>query len=94
MVEKKITILNESGFHARPASLFVALTKKFVDSQITITKVETAASTDAKSILGVMALGLNKGTEVSIQVTGENEEETLQAIIHFLDALKTREGGI
>ena len=88
MVEKKITILNETGFHARPASLFVAFTKKFTDAQITISKVETESSTDAKSILGVMSLGLNKGTEVSIQVTGENEAEILDDVVRFLYELK------
>ena len=57
--EKKVTVQNESGLHARPASLFVKEASKF-KSEIMI--LYDDKEVQAKSILGVMSLGQNRGS--------------------------------
>ena len=76
---QKITLhmINEVGLHARPASEFVKLAGQF-KSNIQVRNVTTNSNeVDAKSILSVLTLGVEKGHE--IELTGEGEDEA-QAI--------------
>ncbi len=77
MVEAKLTVTNKTGLHARPAALLVQTATKF-QSDVTVFKGET--SVNAKSIMGIMALGANEGTEVVIKVEGPDEQAALDAI--------------
>ena len=79
------TVVNPNGIHARPASIFVNEAKKF-QSKIVVENVATGKSKDAKSILGVMTLGLVKGTEIRITAEGEDEEVAIQAMGDLVDA--------
>ena len=67
MITEKVTILNETGLHARPASVFVNTAAKF-KSDLTIQKEEKKVN--AKSILSVLGLGVTKGTELTISAEG------------------------
>lgn len=78
---KSYVILAESGIHARPAAALVKVASKF-SSTIQLEKNERKAN--VKSILGVMSLGLGKGQSFSITAEGEDEEEVLQELDHFL----------
>ena len=78
LLEKKLTIKNKLGLHARPAALFVQLANKF-DSKITVKKGEDAV-TDAKSILGVLTLAAGYGSEILIRVEGEDAQTALDEI--------------
>ncbi|MFC4222647.1 HPr family phosphocarrier protein [Lysinibacter cavernae] len=83
MAEKIVTILSKQGLHARPASLF---TQAVVASgnDVTIAK-PGGTPVNAASILGVIALGLNHGDEITLSVTGENEDATLAELVTLLE---------
>ena len=77
MSEIKITVHNKVGLHARPASLFVQTAGQFT-SEITVTNGDR--STNAKSILGVLTLGVNQGAEILIEADGQDAPEALAAL--------------
>ena len=79
------TVVNPNGIHARPASIFVNEAKKF-QSKIVVENVATGKSKDATSILGVMTLGLVKGTEIRITAEGEDEDVAIQAMGDLVDS--------
>ena len=81
MVKQEATIVNETGLHARPANGLVNLTKKYKSKISLIRENKTA---NAKSILNVRTLDLNKGATVLVQAEGEDEEEALAAVTEYL----------
>ena len=85
MKEVKTTVVNPNGIHARPASLFIQEAKKF-QSKITVENLGTGKAKDAKSILGVMSLGMTKGTESRIVAEGPDEEAAILAMQQLVDS--------
>ena len=89
MYSKKTTIINKSGLHARPGSLFVREAKKYA-SDITITKFDEedkpVKNCSAKSIALVMAMMLKKGTRIEISAQGEDEQIAVDGLIALVDA--------
>jgi len=81
MVTATLTILNRSGFHARPAGLFVETASRF-RSIIKVTNGKQAAN--GKSILSLMLLGATPGTEITIEAQGEDEVEALNALAELI----------
>jgi len=77
MLEKKVIIKGKSGLHARPAAYFVKVANKF-DSEIWIKKDEKKVS--AKSIIGVLSLGIGQGMEVIIEAQGKDEAEAINEL--------------
>jgi len=77
MTTKELTILNKEGFHARPAQLWVQTASKF-ESSIKVKKDDMEA--DGKSMLGLMTLELTKGTTVTIEADGPDEEAAVKAL--------------
>jgi len=77
MPEISLVINHEVGLHARPASLFVQTAGKF-SSDVQVIHGEKKAN--AKSILSVLALGVQQGAELKIIAQGEDEQETLEAL--------------
>jgi phosphocarrier protein len=77
MLRKEFTIKNKVGLHARPASILVQTANKF-KSDIKIEKDGRIVS--AKSILGVLSLGAEKGSTIIVTVDGVDEEEALKTI--------------
>lgn len=82
-MEKKVTIVNETGLHARPASMFV---KKASEFKSAVELIYNGEKVNAKSIMGIMKLGLAKGTEVVISTSGEDEEEALNAMVELVES--------
>ena len=72
MIEKRITIINKLGLHARAASRFVTLASGFA-SEIQLAK--NGQVINGKSIIGVMMLAASKGTVLEMTVSGEDEDE-------------------
>ena len=73
MQSLRLHILNESGLHARPAATFVQTAKKFRAS-IRLRNVTTGSElADAKSILGVLTLGVECGHEIELEIQGDDE---------------------
>jgi len=81
MVKREFIIRNKVGLHARPASLLVQTAKKF-KSKIIIYKNEEKAN--AKSIINVLSLGVEKDTKIVIEVDGEDEREALETIENLI----------
>ena len=89
MVKKKTTILNVSGLHARPAATLVKLASKF-SSKIFLQKDSIEVS--AKSIMGLMSLGAEKGSKILIIADGEDEEDALKQILNLFKSKFGEEG--
>lgn len=70
-------IINELGLHARAAAKLVQVASQF-DSDVQIEK--DGQRVDAKSVMGVLLLGGQKGTEVTLRAQGADSDEALAAI--------------
>jgi phosphocarrier protein len=70
------------GFHLRAAGRIVKLTKTFT-SEVTIRY--NGRSANAKSIMGLASLAAEFGTSVDIEVTGPDEDDALQQLIHLIE---------
>ena len=81
LVKKKINVQNEQGLHARPAALFVQLANRF-NSNITVRKGRRESS--GKSIMGILTLGVGKGSQVEITCDGEDAEKACRALEKLL----------
>ncbi len=84
MVEKTVVVKNETGLHARPAASLVQFVKNFDG---TVELIKDGKTANAKSIFNVMALGISKGTEITIRIDGENEQENLDKLVEFIENL-------
>jgi phosphotransferase system HPr (HPr) family protein len=78
MPEVKIIVTHKVGLHARPAAIFVKAANKFV-SDIQVTKDDRTIN--AKSILSVLTLGVNQGSEITIHAEGEDADAALQELV-------------
>ena len=77
MVSKNIQVNNQVGLHARPATFFIQKSSEF-KCGIWVEKNERRVN--AKSLLGVLSLGITKGTEITVIADGPDEEEALEAL--------------
>lgn len=82
MVIKEVTVLNATGLHARPASMFVQTAGKF-KSKILVIK--EGNSINAKSIMGIMAGGISQGITVQIKADGEDEADAVDALVQLIN---------
>ena len=86
MVSQQTNIINATGLHARPASLFVQEAKKHA-CNITIKNVDKGtAPVNAKSIMMILAAGLGTGTCIEIACDGEGEQEALDALVALIES--------
>ena len=77
MFSKDIVVTNEVGLYARPATFFIQKANEF-KSTIYIEKDERKVN--AKSLLGVLSLGIKKGSNIVISAEGSDEEEAAKAL--------------
>ncbi|MBN1180075.1 MAG: HPr family phosphocarrier protein [Anaerolineae bacterium] len=77
MPEVTLTIKHEAGLHARPGALFVKTAKQF-ESDITV--VFTDKQANAKSILSLLSLGVEKGSVITIRTEGEDAGAAVNAL--------------
>lgn len=82
MLTKKVTILNESGLHARPSSELVKTASKY-KSEFFIEMY--GYRINGKSILGIMTLAAEYGAEMDLIVEGPDEEEALKEISELIE---------
>jgi len=68
-IKKKLIVKNKQGLHARPAALFVQIANKF-DARITVRRDEERVN--GKSIMGILMLGAEKGSEITIEAQGDD----------------------
>ena len=77
MVSKEVVINNQVGLHARPATFFIQKANEF-KSSIWIEKDERRVN--AKSLLGIMSLGIVTGSTVTLSAVGPDEEAAVAAL--------------
>ena len=77
MISKEVVINNQVGLHARPATFFIQKANEF-NSSIWVEKEERRVN--AKSLLGVLSLGIVKGTSVKLIADGADEEEAIETL--------------
>lgn len=77
MLEKKVTIINKLGLHARAAAKLIGVTSRF-ESDIRLNK--EGREVDGKSIMAVMMLAASKGTDLIITTAGNDQHEAMDAI--------------
>ena len=85
MIEKNIVLKNETGFHARPASVFVKCATGF-KSEVFLIK--DNAEHNGKSIMGLLSMGAGMGTELVLRVEGEDEEQAVEQLLKVLDEMQ------
>lgn len=87
MYQKEATVINATGIHARPASQFVEQAKKF-KSSVTVrnAKNTSAGGVSAKSIIGVLSLGMSRGTVIEISAEGEDEKPAVDALVELVES--------
>ena len=74
MMQKKVTIKNRAGIHARPAALLVQTANRF-SSEVFLEK--DSERINAKSIMGIITLGATYKTEINIVAEGQDEQQIL-----------------
>lgn len=83
MIEMKTTIVNEMGLHARPAALLVKLASKY---QSDIWLVSGSAEVNGKSIMGVLTLAAECGSEIMVKADGSDAEEAVRSIVGLIES--------
>jgi phosphocarrier protein len=78
MVSQEVTIKNRAGIHARPAALLVQRANEY-SSQILIKKGDNQIN--AKSIMGILALGASYNSVLELIVEGEDEIQALEGLV-------------
>ncbi len=77
-----VTIINSQGLHARPADLFVRTALKF-DSSVHVVK--DGERVDGKSILSILTLVAEKGTQLAIEAEGPDASEAIEALVRLVE---------
>ena len=83
MISRDVTIQNNVGLHARPATFFIQRANEF-KSSIWVEKDERRVN--AKSLLGVLSLGIVKGTKINIVVDGSDQEEAVNTLVALIES--------
>jgi len=83
MIIKEATVQNQVGLHARPATFFIQKANEF-KSGIWVEKDERRVN--AKSLLGVLSLGIVKGMTITIAADGPDENEAINALVALVES--------
>lgn len=83
MVSRNITIKNSVGLHARPATFFIQKANSY-KSSLWVEKDDCRVN--AKSLLGVLSLGIVKGMTVTLIADGSDEEEAVRGLVELVES--------
>ncbi len=83
MISKEVTVQNSVGLHARPATFFIQRANEF-KSSIWVEKDERRVN--AKSLLGVLSLGIVKGTKINIVADGSDQDEAVDTLVTLIES--------
>ena len=83
MFMKETTVNNQVGLHARPATFFIQKANEF-KSSIWVEKDDRRVN--AKSLLGVLSLGIVKGTAINLIADGPDEEAAINALVELINS--------
>ncbi len=87
MAEQEVELRNPSGLHARPAATFVRAAGGFT-AVVRITNLDRdpAKSASAKSVWGVMGLGVSRGHRIRIVAEGEDAEAAVRILVELVSS--------
>ena len=83
MYVKDVTVQNQVGLHARPATFFIQKANEF-KSSIWVEKEERRVN--AKSLLGVLSLGIMGGTNIRVIAGGPDEEQAVDELVKLVES--------
>lgn len=83
MVSSEVTVMNAVGLHARPATFFIQRANSF-KSSIWVEKEDRRVN--AKSLLGVLSLGIVKGTTITLIADGTDDEEAIKTLVSVIQS--------
>ena len=83
MVSNEVTVNNAVGLHARPATFFIQRANSF-KSSIWVEKDDRKVN--AKSLLGVLSLGIVKGTTITIIADGTDDDEAVKTLVSVIES--------
>ena len=83
MFSKEVVVHNQVGLHARPATFFIQRANEF-KSTVWVEKDER--NVNAKSLLGVLSLGITRGTTINIIADGADEQEAVAVLVELVDS--------
>ena len=81
MFVKEVAVQNHVGLHARPATFFIQKANEF-KSYIWVEKEERRVN--AKSLLGVLSLGIVGGTNIKVIADGADEQQAVEALVKLV----------
>lgn len=82
MITRKITITNSVGLHARPATYFIQEANRY---KSTISVKKDQRKVNAKSLLGVLSLGIIQGMEIELEAEGADENEAVEGLANLIE---------
>ena len=83
MVVKRVTITNQVGLHARPATFFIQKANEF---KCSIYVEKNDRRVNAKSLLGVLSMGITRGTEIDIIADGTDEQQAVEMLAELVNS--------
>jgi len=83
MPEQTVTLNNAYGLHARPATLFVETSNRFVSDVLVV---RDGQEVNGKSIMGIMMLGAENGATLTLRTTGEDADKALEALVALVES--------
>ena len=83
MYSKEVVVKNQVGLHARPATYCIQKANEF-KSTIWVEKEERLVS--AKSLLGVLSMGIVRGTTITIKADGIDEETAVNSLVELINS--------
>ena len=86
MLSKEVVVQNQVGLHARPATFFIQKANEF-KSSVWVEKDERKVN--AKSLLGVLSLGITKGTSINIIADGSDEKDAVEVLVRLIASIFT-----
>lgn len=81
MLSQTTLIINKLGLHARAAALFASTAGRF-SSQIKVTV--TGKEVDGKSVMSLMLLGASQGTEISLHIEGDDQQDAMDTLLALI----------
>jgi phosphocarrier protein len=83
MYDKTVTVQNQVGLHARPATFFIQKANEY-KSSIWVEKEERRVN--AKSLLGVLSLGILGDTSIRIIADGSDEQKAVDSLVELVES--------
>ena len=82
MITREVTVTNSVGLHARPATFFIQKANSY-KSSIWVEKDERRVN--AKSLLGVLSMGIVSGTTITLLADGSDEASALEGLVDLIE---------